>query len=227
MLNHNLKILTIAATLGLGCSQSKKPSPSKKDNADSTGVQYSSIIMDHEDPSFLIYKGTRSRPKLADRYLVAESLEYIFGPGATQITKDYIRGKGTTFGGPCDSKGTYQKDDCTSPTSENSTHASVNPSSVSLREGWRHQACEQIVIKDANVHYAVSQVLKLSPDASPTRDDIAAIYKLFYSGRIPTDDEVLSLVAIIDAAAITNYPKIDLWRLPLLTLCLSSGWQVL
>lgn len=164
-----------------------------------------------------------NRVKLGDKFYVASVLNQIFGPEAAGIVEPLVRNNVTAFGGPCDQFGRMGVGGNHCAGRSSASQASMIPTSMATREGFRMRACEAITQKDGAIIHAIALVSGAAPDKEPSSTDVAAAYELFFPG-ITASKSVRK--ALIEVVAEGGAP-LESWRLLYLTLCLSPDWQIL
>jgi hypothetical protein len=212
-----------------GCSQVEPETNMKHKQNSEDGEKKKEILQkttnDHFTTHYGLQQTSLARPKIAERFLVAETLTMAFGPVATGAISQYVLKQGGSFGGPCDHYGEVGKNNCGIFRSQ--SQLSLTPFSLTAREAWRMKACETITVQDAAITYAVTTALGFTTDTLPEAAHIRAAYNLFYSGRKIPAEVSTAFQVMMQKLKEDPYTKMDAWRTMLLTLCLSPGWQVL
>ena len=109
----------------------------------------------------------------------------------------------------------------------NNASIAMSPSTSSGREAARLQVCRRVIANDQMMRRVVA---KISPkDITPTPETLEEIVRLFYPN---TDQEVVDasvnqLVALDYEMAKGSERILDRWKLLVLTVCESSGWEML
>jgi hypothetical protein len=180
--------------------------------------------------------------RLGGRHYQSSFLKNIFGPDVESITRVRIEKRISEFGDPCNhyemvGTGIDMSGDpyyvnpedpdsnCYDSTLPNPSHtmASINGHSNALKEGWRLQACDQIVAVDSNVNFAIQRITGSSNVSTPSEANIKDAFDAFYPGSPPSSDIISALK---DVSSSVSTP-LDQWRWTLLTLCIAPDWQIL
>ena len=109
----------------------------------------------------------------------------------------------------------------------NNASIAMSPSTSSGREAARLQVCRRVIANDTMMRRLVA---KISPkDITPTAETLEEVVRLFYPN---TDQEVVDasvnqLIALDYEMAKGSERILDRWKLLVLTVCESSGWEML
>lgn len=162
--------------------------------------------------------GVKRVVRLESRSYVATTLNEIFGPAATSLTKSAIADNVLQFGGPCDS----YSSNCDS----SETQAAVIPAMTSPRAALVYRTCDKILSNDVAVEFARGLTGAISSSTLPNALQISSAYGLFYVGRTAPLAVTTALQAVIDKSEALGYPAIEAWRNLFLSLCHAQDWQV-
>lgn len=187
----------------------------------------------HPDVEGLVApKPAQSQVQLADREFIESFLRDVFtsreptGAEHEALSQIFMAEFGPTqhhLGGSCSIYDEGSMRGCYYVTTNQ-----FNPfyaSSSSAREGSRYQVCRRLVAHPT----LMAAVLSKFPERTSTPDDasLAVAVSLFYPDFQEPHEIIASLRELDQAAAFNREPVADRWRLIVLALCESPGWQIL
>lgn len=247
----------LLALLTAGCSQSSSifdENPSVSGNSTKKITPVNPIQSPNPkadpDPQSPI-DGLEAKMRIADRRMTLNILVAVFGTSVTDEQNDSayltIKNEYSAFGGPCDMQEInqlYQSTPgsnytgCTPslyyyPPAPDVTQASLLPESTSIREGYRQRACYRAAAKDVAIYFAAAQAVgsatytAASQVPRPTIASIQSAFSMFYLIQKPSSEANQALLALSDKIIAEGKGNLEAWRHVLLTLCLSTGWQIL
>lgn len=182
-------------------------------------------------------QGLEAIIRLGDRHMVASVLDQVFGPTAKPIIDSLVRSSVSSFGGPCDPRGSVQpgSDSCFVlwPDSNDIQAVMVNSSDV-RRESLRLKACRALVFDNTSFKYSIArvagtvyanQVVSSPVLLIPTEQNIIDTYQLFFPGISPPIRVVGALGNLVSESALDPEKVSDPWRYLMLTVCYAPDWQ--
>ena len=130
--------------------------------------------------------------------------------------------KAAQFGSACSMYDSASYRDCSG---DSGSTLPLRTSANVLRESYRMQICENILAYTEAVKTALMRV-GLSDTVAPKVEDLSKIYSLFYrTGEI--DELTLRSMYALDAELVTAKESIlNRWRMQLMLVCESPGWQL-
>ena len=109
----------------------------------------------------------------------------------------------------------------------NNASISMSPSTSSGREAARLQICRRVISNDVMMARVIRKVS--AGDTTPNATSIEAIVRLFYPNmdQEVVNQSVLALGELDYGMTKGNERILDRWKILLLTVCESSGWEAL
>jgi hypothetical protein len=109
----------------------------------------------------------------------------------------------------------------------NNASISMSPSTSSGREAARLQICRRVISNDTMMARVIKKVSQ--GDTTPNAPAIEAIVRLFYPNmdQAVVNQSVLSLGELDYGMTKGNEKILDRWKVLMLTVCESSGWEAL
>lgn len=171
---------------------------------------------------------TTQKALVGNRYYIEKVLLEVFTSttyviDVKGVLKTWVKDKVSVLGGPCNLYSSYTGVDCGGDISNSQSPLQADPGI--LRDSYRIRACEGLLSSDSGVRAAIEKV----PSAMTTIDEttVRGAFDLFYRGEDPSAEAVQSLLEL-DKVLVTNKENITVrWRLILLQICESPGWQML
>lgn len=197
------------------------------------------ISITHPGDTIAPLSATTVQHHLSEKEYTSELMRSIFI--GSQLNRDmvdlwmdrWVETQGHFWGGGCNVYDTHSTRACGPSfyapnfpgqgTPELARQSGQVPASV-IRESYRIQTCEGLIGTEAGLNSALE---KIERGAVPTAESIAQIYNLFYRGDdIP--QSVLQVLLDMDRSlALRAATEVERWRMQLLVICESPGWQVL
>jgi hypothetical protein len=182
--------------------------------------------------------GESAKLYLANRWVLKSTLDEIFGANHVgSITCSLIMRNGSFFGGSTELRSARE---CPNVGTLSTTKTPMIMAMGSVREALRTQACERMTQLDPAIRHAAQMSLDLVPTPqsdlstflftdtqAPTGQDAERVFRLFYVSDPYMGSIQASLDQLLETLRSQGQSPLEQWRYLFLTVCLSTGWQVL
>ena len=228
--NHNYLVLFLLLLVNISCV------PMSIDESEKSDVKFKKLIERFADEQMIEAK---SSTRFGDRYFLESVLLNAFGESIKTNDGDPLHNlifkRQGVFGGGCDRYETNfeetgagannfrnpeKRQDCFSGNWDTSQ---IGKSTV-IRSGYMVKFCELVIVNNQTaVDYAFN---KAQIDPSETKIDsksLNRLYHLFYPSRSIASGVELKLQKTINHPEFSNEEN---WKLYLLAICVSPGWQI-
>lgn len=166
---------------------------------------------------------------VADRYYVESVLLQIFSPTSAadknKLQVEII--ERPEFGGPCDP---YEPSETTTAAVEfprlrclNGISTVLTSTANPMRFSLTTKTCERLVSETTSFTRAMSKIFGNGPIIAPNASSLSSAYSLFYQDENASSAITTALMDLSKKGSDAN----ESWRLVLIALCISPGWQVL
>lgn len=171
--------------------------------------------------------------RLADRFLVISILTEVFGPSATDITKEDLFNKPHVFGGACDlyEQIRIEKSDVKAadpetvcPNGRGSFSAKHLGTANLLRVAHTTRVCRKLVADKKALAFALSEIYKTESVAKPDNLKIEKAFNLFNPDKKASEVIFKALKSVGKSAKGDDLKE---WSLILYTLCIDPAWQII
>lgn len=195
------------------------------------------LPLEHPElPAQQLY-ATEKRPLFAEKEYVADLIRDVFVLDNLQnesaiesILDTWVNTKGNYFGAGCNIYDTYSNRACGTVAlnqagSAQTTKQSEQLSATVVRESFKIAVCERVLGDDVGLQAALEKIPGSEEDINS--NTVRAAYDLFYRGLPSSQQTIAQLLLTNEELIQANIPAHERWRMLLLLICESPGWQVL